>query len=94
MKKAAEGFVKNRITEARTARRDHDGPSRGPSTWKHFDRFSAIRVLLLLCFCFCINRWKNLVFGVRLFGVRLFISRLYVIRLFDCYTFGESLVLD
>ena len=47
MKKAVEGFVKYKMTEAMTARRDHDGPSRGPSTQPRFDRFSAIRVLLL-----------------------------------------------
>ena len=64
MKKLAEGFVKYRMTEAMTANRDHDGPSRGPSTRTHFDRFSVIRVLLLLGFCFFISSWKNLTFGV------------------------------
>ena len=52
MKKEAEGSVKYRMTEAMTARRDHDGPSRGPSNQTRFDRFSAITVLLLLVFCF------------------------------------------
>ena len=48
MNKTVEGFVKYRITEAMTARRDHDGPSRGLLIQPHFDRFLAIRVLLLL----------------------------------------------
>ena len=36
------------MTEAMTARCDHDGPS----IQLHFDRFSVIRILLLLGFCF------------------------------------------
>ena len=74
MKKSAEEFVKYRMTESMTVHRDHDGPSRGPSTRTHFDRF--IR--------FFINSSKNLVFGVRLFDNRLFLSRLFDIRLFGC----------
>ena len=98
MKKPAEGFVKYRMMESMTAHRNHDGPSRGPSTRTRFDRFSAIKVLLFLSFSF-INRWKNLIFGVRLFVVkhlvvRIFVVRLLDIRLCDCYTFGESLLLD
>ena len=50
MKKAAEEFVKYGTTEAMTARRDHYGPSRGPSTQTHLDRFSVIKILLLLGF--------------------------------------------
>ena len=85
MKKAAEGFVKYRIMEAMTAYRDHDGPSRGPSTRTCFDRLSAIKVLLLLGFYFFINSSKNLVFEVRLRIVRLRIVRLWIIiRLLDC----------
>ena len=52
MKKAAEEFVKYGTTEAMTARRDHGGPSRGPSTQRRFDKFSVIRILLLLDFVF------------------------------------------
>ena len=52
MKKAAEGFVKSRMTEAMTVCCDPDDPSRGPSTRTRFDRFSAIKVLLLLGFYF------------------------------------------
>ena len=52
MKKAAEEFVKYGTTEAMMAHRDHDGPSRGPSTKMRFDIFSVIRILLLLGFCF------------------------------------------
>ena len=33
-------------TESMTARRDHDGPSRGPSTQPRFGRFPANRVLV------------------------------------------------
>ena len=65
MKKATEKFVKYGTTEAMTARRDHYGPSRGPLTEMHFDRFSALSVFLLLDFCF-INSCKNLIYGVRL----------------------------
>ena len=39
MKKATEEFVKYGMTEAMTAHRDYNGPSRGPSTWTRFDRF-------------------------------------------------------
>ena len=45
----------------------HDGPSRGPSIQPRFDRFSVIRILLLLGFIFIINSSKNLILGVRLF---------------------------
>ena len=51
MKKAAEEFVKYGKTEAMTARSDHNDPSRGPSTQTRFDRFSVIRILVLLGFC-------------------------------------------
>ena len=70
-------------TEAMTARRDHYGPSQGPSTHTRLDRFSVIRIPLLLGFCFIINSSKNLVFGVRLF-VRL------LVRLFDNFYFSCS----
>ena len=33
-------------TESMTVRRDHDGPSRGPSTHPRFGRFPAIRILV------------------------------------------------
>ena len=36
MKKAEEEFVKYGTMQAMTARRDHYGPSRGPSTQMHF----------------------------------------------------------
>ena len=52
MKKAVEEFVKYGTTEAMTAHRDYDGPSRDPSTRTRFDRFSVIRILLLLGFRF------------------------------------------
>ena len=52
MKKATEVFVKYRMMEAMMARRDHEGPSRGPSTQPRFERFSVIRILLLLGFVF------------------------------------------
>ena len=50
MKRAAEEFVKYGMTEAMTARRDHDYASRGPSTQPRFDRFLANRILLRLGF--------------------------------------------
>ena len=78
MKRAAEESMKYRMTETMTARCDHYGPSRGPSTQPRFDRFSVIRILLLLGFIFIINSPKNLVFGFI-----LFVSRLFNIRLFD-----------
>ena len=72
MKRTTEELHKYGTTESMTARRDHDDPSRGPSTQPRFDRFSAIRVLLLLGFCFFINSCKNLVFGVKLLVIRHF----------------------
>ena len=63
MKKAEEEFVKY--------------GSRGLLTRTRFDRFSVIRILLLLGFVFIINSLKNLIFGVRLFDNRLFDSRLF-----------------
>ena len=48
MKKAIEEFVKYVTTEAMTARHDHYGPSRGPSTQTRFDIFSVIGILFLL----------------------------------------------
>ena len=62
--KAAEEFVKYGTTEAMTARRDHYGPSRGSSTQTRLDRFSVIRILLLLHFVFIINSSKNKILGV------------------------------
>ena len=50
--KAAEEFVKYGTTEAITARHDHDRLSGGLSTQTRFDRFSVIRILLLLGFSF------------------------------------------
>ena len=50
--KPAKEFLKYGMTEAMTARLDYDGPSQGPSTQTYFDRFSVIRILLLLGFCF------------------------------------------
>ena len=52
-------MLKYRMTESMTALHDHDGLSRGPSTRTRFDRFSAIRVLLLLVFLFFINSLKK-----------------------------------
>ena len=52
MKKEAEEFVKYGTTEAMTARRVHGGPSLGPSTQTRFERFSVIRILLLLGFLY------------------------------------------
>ena len=52
MKRAIEEFVKYGTTEAMKAHHNHDGPSLGTSTQPHFSRFSVIRVLLLLGFCF------------------------------------------
>ena len=52
MKKTAEEFMKYGTMEAMMARRDHEGPSRGPSTQPRFERFSVIRILLLLGFVF------------------------------------------
>ena len=75
--------MKYAMAKALTAHRDHDGPSRGPSTQPRFDRFSVIRIPLLLGFIFIINSSKNLILGVR-----LFVSELFDIRLFDCYTFS------
>ena len=46
MKKAAEEIAKYGTTESMTVRRDHDGPSRGPSTQPRFGRFPAIRILV------------------------------------------------
>ena len=86
MKKAAERFVKYRMTEALTVRRDLDGPSQVMPTRTCFDRFSAIRVLILLGFCFFINSLKNLIFEVRLWEIRHHIIRLCVL-VFD---FGDS----
>ena len=51
MKKEAEEFVKYGMTEAMMASHDHDGPSTSPSTQTNFERFSVIRILLLLGFC-------------------------------------------
>ena len=46
MKRAAEEIAKYGTTESMTVRRDHDGPSRGPSTQSRFGRFPAIRILV------------------------------------------------
>ena len=46
MKRAAEEIAKYGTTESMTVRRDHDGPSRGPSTQPRFGRFPAIRILV------------------------------------------------
>ena len=62
MKRTTEDFVKYGTTEAMTAHRDYEGPSRGLSTQPRFDRFSVIRILILLGFVFIINSSKNLVF--------------------------------
>ena len=48
------------------ARHDLDCLSRGPSTMPRFDRFSVIRILLLLSFVFITNCSKKLIFGVTL----------------------------
>ena len=48
MKKAIEEFVKYGMTDAMTARHYHEGSS----TKIRFNRFSIIRILLLLGFCF------------------------------------------
>ena len=45
MKKEVEGFVKYRMKETTTARRDHGSISRGPSTHPHFDRFQQLESL-------------------------------------------------
>ena len=46
-KESSRKCVKYGTTKSMTARRDHDGPSRGTSTQTRFERFSVIRILLL-----------------------------------------------
>ena len=46
MKRAAEEFTQVWDDGVHEGRRDHDDPSRGPSTQPRFDGFPAIRVLL------------------------------------------------
>ena len=46
LKRAAEEIAKYGTTESMTIRRDHDGPSRGPSIQPRFGRFPAIRILV------------------------------------------------
>ena len=46
MKRAAEEIAQVWDGKSMTVRRDHDGPSCGPSTQPHFGRFPAIRILV------------------------------------------------
>ena len=46
MKMKQKKLHKYGTTESITVRRDHDNPSRGPSTQPRFGRYSAIRILV------------------------------------------------
>ena len=67
-------FVKFGTTEAMTARRDDDGPSRGLSTQTRLVRFSLIRTLLLLGFFIMNSSKKTSFWGSNLLIVDFFNS--------------------